>query len=416
MALHTRRAPARVARRAACSATTAADVDNLLDDIADSYEDVWRERADLADKRRALERSSRELKELEELLRTTLVSAERAAERVRRSRRRRGRADRRRGPRRGAVDHPRRPGRARAAVRRGAARRDAAASALGMVEESQARSEAARADAETDRARGARVQPSARRRAQRARPPEPSRASRRGPTALPGATLGAIDGRRARSTARRAREFAGRRRRRRPPRRRLEGARRRRARARQGERGRRASCSPTTLALPRGERRDRLGPLARDKMVELDGHRPRTRPSGGSQASAAGKDAAVSTHRHRRVPHAARASAARDRSASSTSTRRTPARSRTSRRGRRSGSDNHLGDTATATFDRELDYGLEEDAQQTLDADRRALAADRRRDVRDLRALRQADRRGAARSHPVGDALHRRPAARPSAA
>lgn len=30
--------------------------------------------------------------------------------------------------------------------------------------------------------------------------------------------------------------------------------------------------------------------------------------------------------------------------------------------------DNHLGDTATATFDRELDEGLEEGAQQTLHA------------------------------------------------
>lgn len=29
-------------------------------------------------------------------------------------------------------------------------------------------------------------------------------------------------------------------------------------------------------------------------------------------------------------------------------------------------SDNHLGDTATATYDRELDQGLEEGAQQTL--------------------------------------------------
>jgi RNA polymerase-binding transcription factor DksA len=31
------------------------------------------------------------------------------------------------------------------------------------------------------------------------------------------------------------------------------------------------------------------------------------------------------------------------------------------------GNDNHLGDLATATFDRELDEGLEEGAQQTLD-------------------------------------------------
>jgi len=30
------------------------------------------------------------------------------------------------------------------------------------------------------------------------------------------------------------------------------------------------------------------------------------------------------------------------------------------------GTDNHLGDTATATFDRELDEGLEEGAQQTV--------------------------------------------------
>jgi RNA polymerase-binding transcription factor DksA len=31
------------------------------------------------------------------------------------------------------------------------------------------------------------------------------------------------------------------------------------------------------------------------------------------------------------------------------------------------GTDNHLGDTASATFDRELDEGLAEGAQQTLD-------------------------------------------------
>jgi RNA polymerase-binding protein DksA len=38
------------------------------------------------------------------------------------------------------------------------------------------------------------------------------------------------------------------------------------------------------------------------------------------------------------------------------------------------GSDNHLGDMATATFDRELDEGLEEGAQQTLEQVDRALA------------------------------------------
>jgi RNA polymerase-binding protein DksA len=37
------------------------------------------------------------------------------------------------------------------------------------------------------------------------------------------------------------------------------------------------------------------------------------------------------------------------------------------------GSDNHLGDMATVTFDRELDEGLEEGAQQTLSQIDRAL-------------------------------------------
>jgi len=38
------------------------------------------------------------------------------------------------------------------------------------------------------------------------------------------------------------------------------------------------------------------------------------------------------------------------------------------------GNDNHLGDLATATYDRELDEGLEEGAQQTLAQIDRALA------------------------------------------
>ncbi len=54
-------------------------VDRLLTEIADSFADVWRERADLADKVEALETDIDRHKELEALLRTTLVSAERAA-------------------------------------------------------------------------------------------------------------------------------------------------------------------------------------------------------------------------------------------------------------------------------------------------------------------------------------------------
>jgi cell division initiation protein len=54
-------------------------IDDLLDEIAASYEDVWRERADLADKVEQLEDDLVRFRELEGLLRTTLVSAEKAA-------------------------------------------------------------------------------------------------------------------------------------------------------------------------------------------------------------------------------------------------------------------------------------------------------------------------------------------------
>jgi cell division initiation protein len=54
-------------------------VDELLDQIVVSFEDVWRERADLADKVEQLEEDLVRYRELESLLRTTLVSAEKAA-------------------------------------------------------------------------------------------------------------------------------------------------------------------------------------------------------------------------------------------------------------------------------------------------------------------------------------------------
>ena len=53
--------------------------DRLFEEIAVSFEDVWRERADLADKVEQLEADLVRYRELETLLRTTLVSAERAA-------------------------------------------------------------------------------------------------------------------------------------------------------------------------------------------------------------------------------------------------------------------------------------------------------------------------------------------------
>ena len=56
-----------------------AATDRLLEEIAQSFEDVWRERADLADKVEQLDADLVRYRELESLLRTTLVSAERAA-------------------------------------------------------------------------------------------------------------------------------------------------------------------------------------------------------------------------------------------------------------------------------------------------------------------------------------------------
>ena len=55
-------------------------VDELLEDIASSFEEVWRERADLSDRLEELETEAAKHRELEALLRSTLVSAERAAQ------------------------------------------------------------------------------------------------------------------------------------------------------------------------------------------------------------------------------------------------------------------------------------------------------------------------------------------------
>ena len=58
-------------------------VDRLLEEIAGSFETVWRERADHADRVDFLEGELVRYRELEALLRTTLVSAERAAHELR---------------------------------------------------------------------------------------------------------------------------------------------------------------------------------------------------------------------------------------------------------------------------------------------------------------------------------------------
>jgi cell division initiation protein len=58
-------------------------VDRLLDDIASSYEDVWRDRADLRDEIERLENELKRQREIEEALRNTLLSAERMADELR---------------------------------------------------------------------------------------------------------------------------------------------------------------------------------------------------------------------------------------------------------------------------------------------------------------------------------------------
>jgi cell division initiation protein len=54
--------------------------DRLLDEIVESFEEVWRERADLEDKLERMESDIARYRDLETLLRKTLVSAERSAQ------------------------------------------------------------------------------------------------------------------------------------------------------------------------------------------------------------------------------------------------------------------------------------------------------------------------------------------------
>jgi cell division initiation protein len=58
-------------------------VDHLLEEISESFETVWRDRADHADRVELLEGELKRYRELEALLRTTLVSAERSAHELR---------------------------------------------------------------------------------------------------------------------------------------------------------------------------------------------------------------------------------------------------------------------------------------------------------------------------------------------
>jgi cell division initiation protein len=54
-------------------------VDRLIEEIEESFEEVWRERADYADRIEQLQSELARHRDLEALLRTTLVSAEKSA-------------------------------------------------------------------------------------------------------------------------------------------------------------------------------------------------------------------------------------------------------------------------------------------------------------------------------------------------
>jgi cell division initiation protein len=58
----------------------ASSVDRLLEEVKDSFEEVWRERAELRDKVEQLQADVERHREVETLLRETLVSAERSAQ------------------------------------------------------------------------------------------------------------------------------------------------------------------------------------------------------------------------------------------------------------------------------------------------------------------------------------------------
>ena len=65
-----------------------AATDRLLEEIVDSFEEVWRERAELQDQNERLESDIARYRDLETLLRKTLVTAERSSEELREQARR----------------------------------------------------------------------------------------------------------------------------------------------------------------------------------------------------------------------------------------------------------------------------------------------------------------------------------------
>jgi cell division initiation protein len=59
------------------------ETDKLIEDIADSFEEVWRDRGELADKLEDVEKLLADVKQRESLLASTLVAAEKASTEIR---------------------------------------------------------------------------------------------------------------------------------------------------------------------------------------------------------------------------------------------------------------------------------------------------------------------------------------------
>ena len=90
-----------------------AETDSLLSDVADSFEDVWRERGELADRLEDVERHLDEVKQRETLLASTLIAAGTDGGRGScESAKREARGDHRRGAPGIALDHAQRAERA----------------------------------------------------------------------------------------------------------------------------------------------------------------------------------------------------------------------------------------------------------------------------------------------------------------
>ena len=55
------------------------DVDDMLDEVVDAYQDLWQERVDLRDQIEDMQTEVKRVKDMEDLLRRTLISAEKHA-------------------------------------------------------------------------------------------------------------------------------------------------------------------------------------------------------------------------------------------------------------------------------------------------------------------------------------------------